>query len=249
VGEHKRRDHVLRLRLADNRELLLAFDTSGDKYAWRLAFDSASPMRARMEGSAPLTPSHTSAVVALAYVSSTGIVLSASAGSLRLNVWAAKNPALLREIEPLGQSGAGRTLSALLATDDLVCMVVERVVFVLDSQLTFLHGKPATRHAARVSTLVGERLWLADDTTLTAVDIRTGNSIFNLDIRGVAALLPVGDRVWLAAGNVLSLRDPDTGAERTALAREHQSKVMQMVDVSTYVWTIGADRIVCVWKR
>ena len=129
-------------------------------------------------------------------------------------------------------------------------MVVERIVFVLDSQLNFLHGKPVTRHAVRVATLLGERLWLADDVSISAVDIRTSTSLFILELRGVAALLPVGDAMWLAAGNVLSLRDPDTGAERSALAREHQGKVTQMVEVSTsHVWTIGSDRIVCVWKR
>lgn len=241
---------MVRLRLPENKELLIAFDTSGDKFSWKQALAAASPMRSRCEGTAPLTPAHASSVVGLAYVTSTGVVLSAAAGSLKLNVWSAKNPTFLRQVEPLGQSGAGRTVSSLLATDDLVCMIVERVVFVLDSQLTFLHGKPATRHAARISTLVGDRLWLADDVNIYAVDIRTGSSLFTVEMRGVAALMLVGDTVWLAAGNVLSLRDLNSGVERLALPREHQSKVSQIVEAgASHVWTIGADRIVCVWKR
>ena len=83
---------MIRLRLADNRELVLAFDTSGDKYAWKQALATASPMRGRCEGSAPLTPPHTSSVVSLAHVSSTGIVLSACQASLKLHVWSAKVP-------------------------------------------------------------------------------------------------------------------------------------------------------------
>lgn len=250
MGEFKRREHVVRLRLPDSRELVLAFDTSGDKFAWKQAFAAASPSRARCEGSAPLTPTHASAVVALAHVASTGIVLSACQGSLKLHVWSAKNHTSLREADPLGQGGAGRTVSVLLATDDLVCMVVERVVFVLDAQLTFMHGKPATRHAAQHAALVGERLWLADDVALTAVDIRTGTSLFSFAYGGVAALLPVGDAVWVAAGNVISVRELDSGAERTVLSGGHQGKVTQVVDVSaSHTWTIGADRIVCVWKR
>ena len=69
---------------------MLAFDTSGDKYAWKQALATASPMRGRCEGSAPLTPPHTSSVVSLAHVSSTGIVLSACQASLKLHVWSAK---------------------------------------------------------------------------------------------------------------------------------------------------------------
>jgi len=253
LDSYKKHEFALKIKASDGRELILGLETSGDKHLWIQAINSCRTRQPRCEYNGSLVPTYPTAVSTLEYVPTAGVVVSASVHSFKLRIWSAKSKQLVSEVDPLGSEKASHTLSRILAFEDFICMIVDKVIFMLDQSFQFKFGMKGSKKAIQsillVSSRFGNRLWVADDKVLYVFDPRTRTKIDTIELESVCCMTQIGQEVWVAAGPSINILDCDTGRIVKQLPEQHSTAILFLVSSVAQLWSVAKDNSVLVWKR
>jgi hypothetical protein len=190
--------------------------------------------------------------------------LLVASNDLRLRVYAARvPPALLREVNPLGEKPGLHPHALLLDSapapappaSSRLYLAVERVVFCLDGgSLKFRSGLKGLSGSVRTMALgFPSQLWCADQRALLVFNMESGQRLATLpDSSQVTALARVGSNMWAAFATQppqIRLYDLASFELMRLIETTHTDIITHLVLVDqNQVWSISRDRSFSIWK-